>query len=357
MRKLYLICLLWSVLPLAAQVPDWYNVASRKTHYPSESYYTGYVEGNRQSSETLENAIARLKDAARVELATTIRTSIEQTMDSRTQSDIQQSGTYFDEQIRETFISETRISSSIKDIPGLKAETYQNPKNGEICAFAYVKRSTLINHLIKRITLLSGKAENDWQQAQELKDNGQKMQARSMAARGLQQLAQAEEAQNLLVAVDETADEETLQFEQTRSLYRQLKALSTELQNAIAVYLECEAQLFSGKYTALKGAIEGAFSEQGVSFVSSADKADWAIYISASAKEHAKSNFGSMSNYATFVETHIDIDQINTGKRIYSSGLTSGIANHTRGFEPAAREAYKNITPQVIDVLKKQIGL
>ena len=236
-------------------------------------------------------------------------------------------------------------------------ETYQNPKNGEISAFAYVKRSTLINHLIKRIALLSGKAENDLQQAQELKDNGQKMQARSMAARGLQQLAQAEEAQNLLVAIDETADEETLQFEQTRSLYRQLEALSVELQNAIAVYLECEAQLFSGKYTALKGAIEGAFSEQGVSFVSSADKADWAIYISASAKEHAKSNFGSMSNYAAFVETHIDIDRKSDGKQIYSSGLTSGIANHTRGFEPAAREAYKNITPQVIDVLKKQIGL
>ena len=350
--------MLWSVvLPLAAQVPDWYNVASRKTHYPSESYYTGYVEGNQQSSETLENAIARLKDAARVELATTIRTSIEQTMDSRTQSDIQQSGTYFDEQIRETFISETRISSSIKDIPGLKVDTYQNPKNGGICAFAYVKRSTLINHLIKRIALLSGQAENDLQQAQELKDNGQKMQARREAEQGLRQLAQAEEAQNLLAVVDETADDETLQTAQTRLLYRRLTALSADLQNAVSVYLECEAQLFGGKYTELKGAIAGALSEQGVSFVSDANKADWAIYISASAREHAKSDFGSMSNYAAFVETHIDIDQINTGKRIYSSGLTSGIANHTRGFEPAAREAYKNITPQVIDVLKKQIGL
>ena len=359
MRKLVpIICLLAVVLPLAAQMPpEWSNVASRKMHYPSEIYYTGYVEGVRQSSETMEDAIARLKDAARIELVSSIRTSVEQTMDSRTQSDMQQSGSYFDEQIRETFVSETRITSSIKDVPGLKVEAYQHPKSGEIAAFAFVKRSTLTNHLVKRIALLSGKAENDLEQAQEMAGNGQKTQARSVASRGLQQLEQVEEAQNLLAAVDETADEETLQLEQTRSLYKRLAALQEQLRNALAVYLQCEAQLFGSDYAALKGTIEGALSGDDVSFVTDPEEADWAIYIRAAAQEHAKTDFGSMSNYAAFVEVHIDIDQKANGKRVYSNGLTSNVTNHTRGFEPAAREAYKNISPQIIEIIKAQTGL
>ena len=344
-------------MPLAAQMPpEWSNATSRKMHYPPEIYYSGYIEGSKQEGETLEDAMSRLKDAARVELVSTIRTSVGQTMNSRTQSDMQQNSSYFDERIRETFVSETRITSDIKDIPGLKIEAYQNPKSGEIIAFAYLKRSTLINHLIKRIALLSGKAENDLEQAQEMAGNGQKTKARSMAARGLQQLEQIEEAQNLLAAVDETVDEETLQIEQTRSLNKQLSVLQEQLRNSLAVYLQCETQLFGSEYTILKGTIEGALSGEDVFFVSDPEEADWAIYIHAKAQEHAKTDFGSMSNYAAFVEAHMDIDRKSDGKRIYSNGFTSDIENHTRGFEPAAREAYKNITPKIIEILKSQIG-
>ena len=188
-------------------------------------------------------------------------------------------------------------------------------------------------------------------------ENGQKSQARGVIERGLQNLVQAEEAQNLLTAVDETADEEMLQIDQTRSLNRQLTSLREQFRNALAVYLQCDAQLFGKDYSALKGSIEGALSQTEVSFVTDPEEADWAIYILAEAQEHAKTDFGSMSNYAAFVEAHMDIDRISNGKRVYSSGLTSDIANHTRGFVPAAKEAYKNISPNIIEILKKQMGL
>lgn len=358
MRRFFTIVgLLLVVLQLAAQAPDWYNAASRKMRYPSETYYTGYVEGMQQEGESLDDAMLRLKDAARAELASTIRTTVEQTIDNRTQSDLLQSSSDFNEQIQETFINDVRISSSIRDIPGLQIDAYLNPSNKNIAAFAYVKRTTLVNSLIKRIAILSGKAENDLEQAVELTQTGQKKQALAVAERGLQHLLQVEEAQNLLLVVDETADEETLQTGQTRSLYRQLAAVKEQLRNSVTIYLQCDAKLFSNDYGALKGAIESALSEAEVSFVTAPDEADWAIYIRAEAQEHAKTDFGSMSNYAAFVEAHIDIDQRSKGKRIYSSGLTSKITNHTRGFEPAAREAYVRITTQIIDVLKNQLGL
>ena len=359
MRKLIsIICFIAVILPLAAQMsPDWTNAASRKMHYPSETFYTGYVEGTLQKGESVDEAISRLKDAARAELASTIRTTVEQTIENRSQSNLQQSSSDFDEQIQETVINNVRISSTIRDIPGLQIEAYYNTSKNIISAFAYVKRITLINNLVKRIALLSGKAENDLEHAIELANKEQKTQARSVAERGLQYLAEAEDAQNLLFSVDETADEETLQLEQTRSLYRQLVTLQDQLRNALAIYLQCEAKIFGSEYTALKGAIEGALSESEVSFVTNVEEADWAIYIHSEAQEHAKTDFGNMSNHAALVETHIDIDKKSNGKRIYSNGLTSNVANHTRGFEPAAREAYKQITPQIIEILKKQVEL
>lgn len=356
MRKiLNIIFLLMAVLPLAAQMPDWYNAASRKMHYPPEAYYTGYVEGELQKGETLEDAISRLKDAARAELASTIRTTVEHTTDSRTKSDLVQSTTDFEEQIHESFSVETRISSSIKDIPGLQIEAYRNPSGGNIAAFAYVKRQILVNQLTRRIAMMSGKAENDAQQAVTCYEQGQKMQARSHAENGMAQLTQLEDLQSLLAAVDEFADEETLQIAHTQTLKRQLSDMLSQLQNAVAVYIHCDAKLINSNYPALRGEVEGALSETGVSFVDETAVADWAVYITAVAQEYAKTDFGSVSNYAAFVEVHVDIDQFPGKKRIYSNTITSQNKSHTRGFDPAAREAYKEITPQILSIIKTQI--
>ena len=348
--------LLLMVLPLAAQMPDWYNAASRKIHYPPEAYYTGYVEGELQKGETLEDAIIRLKDAARVELVSTIRTTFEHTTNSRTQSELVQSTTDFEEQIHEIFSVETRISSSIKDIPGLQIEAYRNPSGGNIAAFAYVKRQTLVNQLTRRIAMLSGKAENDWQQAVACYEQGQKTQARSYAENGMAQLTQMEDFQALLAAVDEFADEETLQTAQTLTLKRQLSEMLSQLRNAVAVYIQCDAKLINSNYPALRGAVEGALSETGVFFVNDPAAADWAVYITAVAQEYAKTDFGSVCNYAVFVEVYLDIERLSDKKRIYSNSITSKTKSHTKGFDHAAREAYQEITPQILSIIQTQIA-
>lgn len=355
-RLLNIICLLSVILPLAAQMPNWYNAASRKMYYPLEAYYTGYAEGEQQKGEALEDAISRLKDAARAELASTIRTTVEQTIDSRTQSDLVQSTRDFEEQIKETFSVETRISSSIKDIQGLQIEAYRNPSNGTIAAFAYVKRQTLVNQLTRRIAMLSGKAENNWQQAVSCLERGQKTQARSYAENGVEQIAQMEDLQSLLAIVDEFADEETLQTAQTQTLKRQLSDLLTQLRNAVAVYIQCDTKLFESNYPALCGAVEGALSEIGVSFVDDPTAADWAVYITASAQEYTKTDFGSVSNYTAFIEAHLDIERLSDKKRIYSNSITSKNKSHTKGFDHAAREAYQEITPQIVSIIQTQIA-
>lgn len=357
MRRISILyCLLVIFLPLAAQMPDWYNVASRKMHYPPETYYTGFAEGSKQNNESLEEALSRLKDAARVELVSTIRTSVEQTMQNNTQSVLQQNSAFFDEQIQETLSTETRISSSLRDVSGLKVEVYHNAQNNEIVAFAYVKRATLISQWTRGIALELGRTEGLVSQARQLISNGQNMPAREMVETGLAQISRIEEIQSLLAVVDETADEESLQLLPTRSLKQTLTELAAQLRNAVTIYLHCDAKLFDKTYDLLKGQIESSLSEMSVSFVDNANDAMWAIYVTASAREGVRSVFGNYSNYSAFVDAHIDIDQKTTGRRIYSNGFSSSSASHTHGFEQAAREAYKEITPRIQDIIKQQIA-
>lgn len=356
MRKVfYIFCLLSIVLPLYAQMPpDWYNVSSRKMHYPSETYYTGYVSGIRHGGETIDDAMSRLKNEARVELASSIRTTVEHSMQNTAMSDLQQSSTDFNEDIREIHISDTRISSSIKDIPGLNVEVWQNPKDGEIAAFAYVKRMTLINQLTKRIAMELGKVESSYEMSQQMLDDGQKTQAKKYAQSGLDKLGNIEEAQNLLAAVDETADEEMLQLEQTKALKSSLNQLVMQLRNALGIYIQCDAKLFSGSYSALSGAICGELSKMGVTFVSSADQADWSITIYGAAREHKKVDFGSSVHYAAWADIDIAIEHVFTHKQVYSNRF-SELGNHTFGFDDAARDAYIKVTPVVIEAIKEQI--
>ena len=59
-------------MQLVAQMPNWYLPTSRKIHFPEKEWYTGFVEGTQRNNETYEEAVLRLKNAARVELISTI---------------------------------------------------------------------------------------------------------------------------------------------------------------------------------------------------------------------------------------------------------------------------------------------
>ncbi len=355
MRRLVpILGLLLVVLQLAAQAPDWCNAASRKMHYPPEIWYTGYVEGEQQSGESLEKAMSRLKDAARVELVSTIRTSVEQTIQERTSSDLQQSTTYFEEEIRDTYVSDTRISSSIRDIPGLKIEAYHNPNTKQIVAFAYLKRTTLINQLTRRVALELGKAESALSQAEIYINNGQKQQAQALLEQVSKQFEAVEEAQSLLVVVDDGADAELLQIDQLRDMKKTLSNLSAQVQNATRIYLYCDAQLFDSEYSMLVGKIRGDLSQLGVSFVNDAEQSNWAIFVEVSAREGKKLDYNGESIYYAYVDAQIRIIKTATGQHIYENIITEK-DGHAEGYSQAALLAYRHITPKISEIIKQNI--
>ena len=292
MKKLLLILLSVLSLTVFAQTePNWYDNDMRRAFYPPGQYFVGYAEGQRMGSESVGVATERLKNAARVEAVSTIRVHVKNTTVNQALSQTLRTmeGTF--RQSAREFSSATQTTVDM-EIPGLQIESWRNPQTGEIAAFAYVKKSTLIRQLEKKITVGLTKIETAMDQIDQLVANGQKLQARDLA-------------------------------EKTVPLF-------------------------------LEKAIEGELSKMGVTFVSNAAQSDWAIYVDAPAREYRKNELGGTSSYFSYVDAGIIIDKTTTGQRIYEDQITEK-GGHTMNFEQAARDAYKNIAPKISEIIKNQI--
>ena len=353
MKKTILLFLSVLSLNVFAQQPNWYDDGERAMEYPAGKYFTGFAEGQKQSNESLEAATSRLKSSARVDALSTIRVHVQNTTINQGLSKTLRTmeGT-FRQSIRE-FASSTTTTVDM-EIPGLQTETWKNPKNGNIAAFAYVKKATLIRQLEKKITVCLTKIETALDQIEQMVAKGQKMQARDLAEKTLSNFAEVDETQKILAAVDEDADEETLQLNETRALQSRLTGMIADLKNGINIYLACDAKIFSANYPTLKGEIQGELSKLGCTFVNSADKADWIVYVTAQAREHQKANFGNMSSYFVYVEANIAVEKSATGQRIYENEISEK-GGDTQSFERAARDAYKTISPEISKIIKEQI--
>lgn len=354
MKKLLIILLsAISLIAMAQTTPNWYDADMRRSFYPEGKYFVGFAEGSRQSRESLETAIGRLKDAARTEAVSTIRVHVKNTTTNQALSQTLRTmeGTF--RQSAREFSSATTTTVDM-EIPGLQVETWQDPSAGTIAAFAYVKKATLIRQLEKSITVGLTKIETSLDQVDQLVANGQKMQARELATKALPQFVEVDEAQKTLAAVDENADEETLQLQETRALQNRLTGLIAQLKHGINIYFECTADLFGKNYATLKSEIQGELSKLGCTFVNSASESDWAVYITATAREHNKMDYGETSTYFVYIDAKISIDKTTTGQRIFEDQISEK-GGHTMNYEQAARDAYKQISPQISTIIKQQI--
>lgn len=352
--KLIFALLIGFVLPTLAQTtPNWYDADMRSSFYPAEQYFTGYAEGQRRSGESMETAQKRIKDAARVEAVSTIRVHVQNTTVNRALSQTLRTmdGTF--RQSAREFSSATTTNVDM-EIPGLQVESWRNPQTGEIAAFAFVKKATLIRQLEKKIIVGLTKIETSLDQIDQLVANGQKLQARDLAEKTVPQFFDTDEAQKLLAAVDDTADEESLQLQETRTLQHRLTDHIAQLKNGINIYLSCKALMFGQNYTTLKGELQGELSKIGCTFMPGASGSDWQIYVTCTAREYNTVNIADMKQYFVYVDAQIIVEKTTTGQRIYENSISEK-GGHTLGYEQAARQAYRDISPRISAILKAQI--
>lgn len=354
MKKLLILLLSALSLTAFAQTePNWYDDDMRRSFYPESNYVCGFSEGQRLNGESLEAAKSRLENAARVEAVSTVRVRVQNTTINQSLSQTLRTmeGTF--RQSAREFTSATKTTVDM-EIPGLQVETWTNPKNGNIAAFAYVKKSTLIRLLEKKITVGLTKIETSLDQVDQLVANGQKLQARDMAAKIVPLFYDIDETQKTLAAVDENADEESLQLQETRALQNRVTGLVAQLKNGLNIYVSCRALMFGQNYNDLKGEIQGELSKLGCTFVTREDQADWAIYVTGTAREYNSNTYGSVTSYYAYVDVKLIIEKVTTGQRVYENALSEK-GGHTHNYEQATRQAYKDISPKISQIIKTEI--
>ena len=353
MRKLYLSLLVFcSIGAFAANptAPNWMDAQQREILYPASKYYTGFATTTIQKGEEKTTAYDRVKQNARVDAISSIQVSVEQTVEryiKNTQSGSSVSTMDF-------MTLHAKSHSSIKDVPGLNVEVWENPKTGDVSAFAYVKILDLSRRLMKRILTNVGKADTEMQAVEDLIARGDKAQARDKLPAVQSILDNIEGDQRVLLSVDSNVTDEDLAVEDVNSLKKKYQILTADLKNGINICLLCNAYIFGVNYTALKGEIQGELSKMGCNFVLSTEQADWAIQVTVTAREYNAAKFGDVTTYFAYVDAKIIVEKTTTRQRIYENQISEK-GEHSHNYEQAARQAYKDISPKISKIIKEQI--
>ena len=330
--------------------PEWVDPELRQERYPVGTYYTGFASASQSQHEDKEKAYARARQEARVEAIASIQVSVEQTIDHL----IQNTQSHGNVSTYEIMTMHSGIKTDIKDVPGLNVDVWENPKTGDIYAFAWVKSAELYKKLMRRIAVNLTKTETKIQNAETRAGSGDKMQARSMLADISLMLDGIDNDQLIMLSIDAATSDEDLSLQETKRVKERFLSLTTELQNGVAVCINCKADLFGTSYTALEGEIKGALSDLSVMFVDDAHLADRVITITAKVREYNKAEYGNAAVYTVYADAQISIDNRHKGKRVYENRISEK-GCHTASYEQAARDAYKQISLRLSAIVRDHI--
>lgn len=284
LRKLLLIISLFVSVQLVAQMPNWYLPASRKTLYPECEWYIGYVEGSLNKNETLEDAMLRLKNSARVELISTISTSINYAVNAQIERYLFENSTLFDEQIRETSIYDTKIKSQIENIPDMQVDVFYNKENNVISAFAYLNRQRVCETYFNQQQYYHSKINAIANIIDYLNSKNELFQAREELDKADEYLKLSEENFKwlLLFSCENKRCENLL--EQQILLNQLITQKQLGLINTVSIYFDCKGDMLDVPCTSLIEKVKMQLSQTSCSFVESPHQADWIVSLTTQAQ-------------------------------------------------------------------------
>lgn len=357
MRTTVLILSVWcSILAFSqSTTPLWCDDNWRTATYPRTSYVCGFVIGEVQAGESIEQTLQRIKERAQTEAVQNITTSVEYTSSSIVQSD-QHSGTMgFSEMTRELFSTSTTIHSSLKDIPNLSVESWHNPQTDEVYAFAWVKKTDLVRTLKKQIISQITRAEMALEEAEGLLAEGEKSAARKSISKTIEHLQQVLEQQKVVQSVDSNTEMEDIAFAESNALKQRATALYQQLKNGVAVYIGGEVTIFDKSYPLFIQKIKQEISPMGCTFSTNEADADWVVRLQGTTREYNTLQTGNYTTYFVMAEVVLQIVKANTQSTIYE-GNFSKKGSHTLNREEAAYVAYAEVYQQVATKVKEIIN-
>lgn len=295
-------------------IPSWCNNEWRANNYPRELYLQGFIVGEQQAGESIEQVHQRAKEKAQAE-------SIGGIM-------------------------------PISECQNLSIESWHNPKTNEVFAFAWVKKTDLVRTLSKQIISHITHAEMAVEEAEGLLAEGEKGTAHKALEKATRYLQQVEEIQQKVQLVDANTEMEDMAFAESNALKQRASALSQQLKNGVKVYVGGDASVLNKSYPTFVQQIKQEISPIGCTFVANEKEADWVIRLHGTTQEY---NTIQTDSYNAFVViTTVEIEIAQKGQIIYS-GNVSKKGVHTMSIELAAQEAYsearKEIAAQISEII------
>ena len=192
-QKLTFILMLIIPAGLTAQQPAWVDYAQRNSMYPQSEYITGFVSAHNAENEDPGKLKDSYEEMAKAKVVQSIQVSIE-TNSSLSMSNINGKSD-------EVFRSKT-VSVSSATVTGLNVESYYDRKKNDVYAFAYVNRKELAYYNRKLISSNLEKIDQKLKEGKKYLESGDKQNALKSFYEGMPLVAEAEQAQWLLLAID-----------------------------------------------------------------------------------------------------------------------------------------------------------
>ena len=299
-------------------MPSWCNNEWRANNYPRALYLQGFIVGEQQMGESIEQTLQRLKEKAQAEVLQNINLA----------------------------------ANMIKYISNLSVESWHNPQTNDVFAFAWIKKEDLTRNLKKQIISQITRAEMVVEEAEGLLAEGEKGAANKAIAKATEQLQQVEEQQQVVQNVDVTPHMEDIAFAESNALKQRVTKLQQQLKHGVSVYIVGNVTIFDKTYPTLIQQIKQEISPIGCTFTTNEAEADWVIRLQGTIQEYNALQKTSYSAFVAMADIAIEIEK--KGQIVYS-GNVSKKGVHTNNTELAAKEVYseasKDIAAQISEII------
>jgi hypothetical protein len=337
-----------------ATMPSWTEDAFRELHYPADEWYTGFARNKLKTDEELGDAIKKLEQDAKAQLAESIILKIEETTKMKQASESIQSGNDSREIITSEYEQDVKTATSATTV-GCELKSHYEPSSGALYAFAVVRRADLATFYQKQIDLDLNEVENALSMVNQLIAVGKKMSASQKCFDAMAFFANVTRYQKLLSAVNLDANAETLQTIRSKELQETVTQTFLNLEQSTFVYVDCQYEYkgykddaFSSDPGIICDIVKQALSENQCSVVDDDSNADYTLTLSAytTQRSDGSGEFGIISYYANVrgsLYNHltkkktVDFAILND-PNVYAAGRTPEIAA-TKAFKlPALKE-------------------
>ncbi|MGC9374991.1 MAG: hypothetical protein ACP5DQ_08125 [Bacteroidales bacterium] len=252
------------------------------------------------------------------------------------------------ETIKETFQSEIQVSTDL-EINGVNVESYV--KDNTVYGFAYANKYEIIGYYKSTLNMKVQQIEGYIHTAKELEEKREKIKAKEEFNKTLRVFEEIKEAQGILSALDKNISQDELKMQKTMQLYNEVVQANTRLEQAVLVYISTHEDLFGESISAIESELKAILSKNECSFTTDEDNADWKLYVNALSREFNYSN----KVYFSYVDAEVQLFKAPSDKHVYQDAFEQKGA-HSKSYQAAARNAYKEISNLISDEILKWIN-